>query len=175
MTKVSLSCTLLGVTFLSITGCSKLFVSYCDRVAQGTADQNWIADATTYTIPFSKTTYKNPEAGAPGAVCVTVQGETADSAAGKNFLVEIADANDAVLVKKAPKSLAQPINTENQLKLWGGTHATNTNKFESTECFSVSKLDPFVKVKVKKLATGETDESKLWNNNAFCKDHNKQG
>jgi len=173
MNKITVS--LLTIALLSLSGCSKLFVSYCDRVAQGTADQNWIADATTYTIPFSKASYRNPEGGAPGAVCVTVQGDTVESAAGKNFLVEIADANDSVIVKKSPKSTAQPINTENQLKLWGGTHATNTNKFESTECFNVQKLDPFVKVKVKKLSTGETDESKLWNNAAFCKDHNKQG
>lgn len=158
---------------LGLGGCSKLFVSYCDRVAQGTADQNWIADPITYTIPFSKTSYRNPEGTTPGAVCITMQGETPEKAAGKNFLVEIADANDSVIAKRAPKASAQPINTENQLKLWGGTHASNTNKFESTECFNISRLDPFVKVKVKKLSSGETDETKLWNNQAFCKDRQR--
>lgn len=160
---------------LSTAGCSKLFIGYCDRVAQGTADQSWIADPITYTVPFSKSVYRAPQGGAPGAVCVTAQGETAELASGKNFLFELSDPSEAVLVKKAGKASAQPINNENELALWGGKNKTNQNKFESTECFNVAKLSPFVKVKVKKLSSGEVDEAKVWDNAAFCADRRKAG
>ena len=161
---------LLILTLLGVSGCSNLFISYCDRVARGTADANWILDsANTSSIPFSKAAYREPSGSSPGAVCVTAQGPSAEAAAGRNFSYEITDSNDRVIAKSVGKSAAQPINTENQLKLWGGTHQTNKNTFESTECFPVAKLDPFVKVKVKNLGSAETDESKLWSGAAFCK------
>ncbi len=165
---------LLILSLLSFGGCGKLFSTYCDRVAKGTADRNWINEEVNASIPFSKVSYRNPAAGTPGAVCVTAQGLTAETAAGKNFSIEIADANEKVLVKQTGKSAAQPINTENQPKLWSGKDQTNKSKFESTECFNIQKLDPYVKVKVKRLSSGEIDESKLWNNAAYCQDRHRQ-
>ncbi len=154
----------LGFTVLNLYGCSNLFISYCDRVARGTADKNWVLENTSTQIPFSKAEFRDPN-----SVCVTAQGETAEAAAGKNFSYELVDANDKVIAKRNGKTPAQPINTENKMALWGGQHASNKNAFESTECFNVAKLDPFVKLKVKKLSNGATDESKLWAGGAYCK------
>ena len=153
----------------SICGCNKIFISYCDRVARGTADKTWIVDQTSNDIPFTTITYRDPQAGTPGAVCVSAQGESLEHASGRNFVFEIDDANDKVLAKKTGTATAKPINMENKPKLWGGKNTTNKNTFESTECFNIGKLDPFVKVKVKKLSTNASDEAKLWNNAAFCK------
>lgn len=157
------------LALLCLASCSNLFISYCDRVARGTADRNWVTESMTQSIPFSKVTYRDPTAGSPGAVCITAQGESAELAAGKNFSFEIDDAKDNVIVKKNGKSPAQPIDTSNQTALWSGKNQTNKNTFESTECFNIAKLDPFVKIKVKKLNGGDEDESKLWAGAAYCK------